>query len=247
MCHRERGGIGGSLSAPPRGWWIDCGGGVMQNAGACRFYHGGEDVELDLGAHNVTNLEIACDAGLSKQEFDQVKASLPENALSEGRLVRHCDYRIGRRRYHELAILGPAGEGKYWLAIHASSGGGTGATAGSVEDLLQALSGLSRTAALNCAVDFRYPWGRWSSSVSLPLRLPQWGQAFDEVRGIRLVKISAGKEVEYSAILDRPRSREYFLSLTFAYQSTIDPSMPQRVVLEASRISGLLIKPKGSR
>jgi hypothetical protein len=208
---------------------------------------GGEDVELDLGAHNVTNLEIACEARLSKQEFEQVKAALPDNAVSEGRLVTHRDYTIGRRRYHELAILGPAGEGRYWLAIHASTGGETGAAAGSVEDLLQALSGLSKTGALNCGVDFRYPSQRWSSSVSLPLRLPEWGQAFDEVRGVRLVKTSVGKELEYSAILDRPRSREYFLSLTFAYQSTIDPSMPQRVVLEASRISGLLIKPKGSR
>ena len=204
-------------------------------------------MRLDLGAYNVSHLDIACEPRLSKEEFDRVKASLPDDAQSEGRLVTQCDYRIGRRRYHELAILGPAGENRYWLAIHASSGGGTDATAGSVEDLLQALSGLSKTGALNCAVDFRYPSQRWSSSVSLPLRLPEWGQAFDEVRGIRLVKTSAGKELEYSAILDRPRSREYFLSLTFAYQSTIDPSMPQRVVLEASRISGLLIKPKGSR
>jgi hypothetical protein len=204
-------------------------------------------LELDLGAHNVSRVDIACDARLSKQEFDQIKASLPDNAVSEGRLVMHRDYTIGRRRYHELAILGPAGEGRYWLAIHASSGGGTGATAGSVHDLLEALAGLSKTAALSCAVDFSYPSGRWSSSVSLPLRLPEWGQAFDEVRGIRLVKTSAGKELEYSAILDRPRSREYLVSLTFAYESTIDPSMPHRVVLEASRISGLLIRPRGGR
>ena len=244
MCYTSKDQVSPARYWASRESLIDCGCLVVQNADACGCAVGGHKLELDLGAYQISNVDMACDPGLSKEEFDQIRGVLPDDALAEGRLVRYCDYRIGRRPYHELAILGPVGEDKYSLVIHLSCGGSPGAKAGRVDELLEALAPLSRTTSLTCGVEFTYPSRRWSPSVHLPLRLSDWDQPFDEVRGVRLVKMSRGRELEYSAILDRPRNRDYLLSLTFAYESLIEPPMPQRVILEASRISGLLVRPK---
>jgi hypothetical protein len=115
---------------------------------------------------------------------------------------------------------------------------------GRIADLLEALARLERKARLGCLVEFTYLARRWSSMIRLPLRLSEWTQAFDEVRGIRVVKLSPGKELEYSAILDKVENRNYRVSLGFAYDSLIDPAMPERVLLEAARIARVLIKPR---
>jgi hypothetical protein len=201
-------------------------------------------LDLDLTAHQVTNLEIVCDLPLSKEEFEQIKEVLPPDALVEGRLLRHSDYNVGRRRYHEFASLRPRPDGSFSLSLGILRASGRPIEEGRIADLLEALAPLERKARLGCLVEFTYLARRWSSIIRLPLRLSEWSRAFDEVRGIRVVKLSPGKELEYSAILDRVENRNYRVSLGFAYDSLIDPSVPQRVLQEATRISRLLIKPR---
>jgi hypothetical protein len=154
-------------------------------------------------------------------------------------------YAVARRRYDESVVLRPLADEGFFLSVRIFRTRAPVAKGKQVADLLGALAPLERTAELACLVEFSYPSQRWSSLIRLPLQLSQWQAPFDEVRGVRLVKLSTGNELEYSAILDRPDNRNYSLSLAFASQSPIEPSVTQRVLAEAAGVARLFIRPKG--
>lgn len=109
--------------------------------------------------------------------------------------------------------------------------------------LLLQLTGFGLKPSINCLVNFEYPNKEWRSVIPLPLRLIESeALPFDELRGVRAVKLRDG-EVAYSLILDQAKNGNHTHLASFAYESTVNISLPERILEEGVKISLLFIKP----
>lgn len=91
---------------------------------------------------------------------------------------------------------------------------------------------------VRCTVLFEYSDKEWISAVTLPtsmFNLP--GLAFDEIRGLRLVKKAEKKKTKFAIIVDRPENKGYTHTVLFSSDAAISPDIIGNLLAEASNIS----------
>jgi hypothetical protein len=114
---------------------------------------------------------------------------------------------------------------------------------GELISLLMRLNGKDQDLSpIDCRVEFVFDEERTASTEWVfPLPLPTLNVEefpFDEIRGIRAVKYrtSNDQQVEYSAILDRPRGQGVHLSVMFEGEEGLSRDLPSRIFYRAKEI-----------
>ena len=103
-------------------------------------------------------------------------------------------------------------------------------------EILSILSSLSQPAEFDCEALFAHPPP--SAQNLFPMRtqeLERNGGAFDEIRGITLVKLEQD-EVLYNVTLQSLDLQELLLDVSFNHVSTFSDSLPREVLRKASNI-----------
>jgi hypothetical protein len=97
------------------------------------------------------------------------------------------------------------------------------------------LSGLSQVVSDRIGVDtqcqFVFSPDRYTVTPPLPIEFAAAlspASTFDEIRGLRLVKL-AGKDIDYQIILDRPNNSVYYVNLSSRRPEIVDTGVFQRV------------------
>jgi len=106
-----------------------------------------------------------------------------------------------------------------------------------VSRLFAALRPISNDLTFLCFATFSYSWTTYTSVPTLPMKMRESeALPFDEIRGLRLVRLRDGKVV-YSAILDRPTDEDVSQMISFTYQGRFTPQVPGEILTRATEIS----------
>ena len=112
-----------------------------------------------------------------------------------------------------------------------------------VADLVRALSQWELEATFDCSVALLYPEKGWTSRVSLPMRLFEHIELpFDELRGVRAVKVEDGKTA-YSIIIDRPENKTLSHVVLFSHSAPVTDRLGEDILAQAVHISSLFVRP----
>jgi hypothetical protein len=196
----------------------------------------------DLVAVNANSLWFSCRIGLATEHLDLLKAVLgakpPYDDLGFpfGR-----NYRRGGKWHQEGAWLDRDGAetDEYQLTFKCGveRGERLPKSLRAPQLLLETLAPLGLKATWRCRAEFEYAETEWQSVIPLPLRLVESAALpFDELRGVRAVKLEGDKLV-YSVILDRPDNKKCLHSVIFKYDASVEPSLAQGILSEAAKIS----------
>jgi hypothetical protein len=114
--------------------------------------------------------------------------------------------------------------------------------------LLSLLTGLPSTDLLRCDIIFSFPGKEETTVYPLPSKLDDPRLPFDEIRGIRGVRLADGNSgaLEYSFVLDRPSDRIH-LNLSFSLNGGITQDTPGQALKFGTDIAQELIIPVPTR
>jgi hypothetical protein len=201
----------------------------------------------DLATVHARALEFSCDVALRPEELEQVRAAfrrtdgyeeLPWVFLNRYRAsgVAHLASAIvssSRQRAKSLRL-----EFNFWTRAPVA----VGLKAKPVADLVRALSHWEVEATFDCSVALLYPEKGWTSRVSLPVRLFEHLELpFDELRGVRAVKIEDGR-TSYSIIIDRPENKDLSHVVLFSHSATINDQLADVMLEQGGHISSLFVR-----
>lgn len=107
-----------------------------------------------------------------------------------------------------------------------------------VGQLIDILSNLKREVAFDCSVTFQFGKREPASSVVvLPLRISRLATIpFDEVRGLRFVKLD-GNKILYSVILDLTSEGVLRQNIVFSHSSNFSITLADNILRKATDIS----------
>jgi len=105
-------------------------------------------------------------------------------------------------------------------------------------DLINILSNLKQTVEFQCEGFFQFQRREGTTSVvSLPLRISQSPvMPFDEIRGLRLVKLE-GSKVQYSVILDLTSDGTLYQNVGFSHSDEFSKTLADSILNKAADIS----------
>jgi len=105
-------------------------------------------------------------------------------------------------------------------------------------DLINILSNLKQTVEFQCEGFFQFQRREGTPSiVSLPLRISQSPvMPFDEIRGLRLVKLE-GSKVQYSVILDLTSDGTLYQNVGFSHSDEFSKTLADSILNKAADIS----------
>jgi hypothetical protein len=199
-------------------------------------------MELDLSKYNAASLEIRTTLQVGKPELAALNQCYSERALKkpDDFIEFGTDKIINKQKHSARGVVNIIDSKKIEIYIYYTLG------------VLSKISGLSKlqplSKMLSCLINanrnkpftfkvianFKYPMNKFKSRMALPIKLSD-DDNFDEVKGVRLVKLADGKNL-FSLIIDCD-SKHYYHTAIFSYVGNISESLPKIIFDEAIGIS----------
>jgi hypothetical protein len=199
-------------------------------------------MELDLSKYSATSLDINAVSEINKTALSALKKCYPKQVIKKtndfiefgsdykGSKEKKCSARgivqkISAKElfihlYFTDHILGKLSDESELLPL---------------SEMLNCLMKIKTTLTFDVTANFKYSGGKTKSRILLPIKLTA-DDNFDEVRGVRLVKLADGKNL-YTLIIDRPSNKSIFHAAYFSYVGNISEALPQIILEEAVSIS----------
>ncbi len=198
-------------------------------------------MELDLSKYNATSLEIKVNLQVGKSELSALNQCYPEHILKkvDDFIEFGSDKILKERNYSARGLVRKTASKKFEIYLYYVS-----VTLGKLSGLsklqplskmLSCLANIKKNLTFEVTAQFGYPVKKFKSRIALPIKLAD-DEIFDEVRGMRLVKLADGKNL-FTLIVDRPDNKNIYHVVVFSYVGNISDTLPKTIFDEAISIS----------
>jgi len=197
-------------------------------------------MQPNLKMRNAASLEFSVTLPLSSDLVSKIRdTSSPD---SDGDSVFFDSY----KGHRVLAVVNgtnqDANEYRIVFVYEARGGGRLPKHLPRIEQLVDILSTVKEQLVFECQALFTFGRGlRARPIISLPMKyIEAPDMPFDRIQGLHLVKLD-NNETKYEVFLDAPTRGVLIETIVFKYMSTIDQSLPDRILIEAESISNKLV------
>jgi hypothetical protein len=194
----------------------------------------------DLVSVNVVNLTFYVELPLSDQLVNDIHEASPPD--EDGDSGFFDSYAVQRHGHGAIAwVISPAtNESEFRISFNyaLAKAERLPKKLPKVEQLIDVLSNIRQEATFNCSVTFQFGKREPASSVVvLPIRISRSATIpFDEVRGIRLVKLEDNK-ILYSVILDLTSEGALHQNIGFSHSANFSRTLVDDILHKATDIS----------
>lgn len=199
-------------------------------------------MELNLSKYNATSLGIKVTLEVGKTVMDALKQCYPPQAPKKPDefIEFGSDYKISKGKSHSArGFVQKMNDKEFQVYLYyAADKLGKLSGASKLQPLAKMLGCLMQikdNLTFEVDTNFHYSEKKFKSRVLLPIKLSD-DDLFDEVRGLRLVKLAEGKKL-FSLIIDCPNNEDYYHTVYFSYVGNISETLPKLVLEEAVNIS----------
>ncbi len=197
-------------------------------------------MEINLSKYNATSLEINGTLPISKPILSALKQCYPKQKIVKTNdfVEFGSDYVVKKEKCSARALVEKINAKEcqvyFYYTDHILAKLSGDSKLLPVDDMLKCLTALPNKMTFEVTANFRYAGGKFKSRMLLPIKLAQ--DDFDEVRGVRLVKLADGKNL-YTLTIDRPSNKSIFHTVYFSYAGNVSEDLPQLILDEAVSIS----------
>ena len=198
-------------------------------------------MELNLSKYNATSLGIKVSLEADKTVMDALKQCYPKQALKKpDKFIEFgSDYKVTRKRHSARGLVQKTGGKEFQIYLYYAANKLSKLFGASelqpLDKMLSCLMQIKTKLTFEVDADFKYSGKKFISRMKLPIKLSD-EEHFDEVRGLRLVKLAEGKKL-FSLIIDRPNNEEFYHTVYFSYVGNMTKTLPMLILEEAVNIS----------
>jgi hypothetical protein len=198
-------------------------------------------MELNLSKYCATSLNIKVSLESDETVVDALKQCYPKQAVKKPfKFIEFgSDYKVARKRHSARGLVEKTGDKKFQIYLYYASSQLNKLFEPSelqpLDKMLGCLLQIKTKLTFEVDADFKYSGKKFISRMKLPIKLSD-DDHFDEVRGLRLVKLAEGRKL-FTIIIDRPNNEEFYHTVLFSYVGNMSETLPGLILEEAVNIS----------